>query len=131
MPEVIDSRLTGTQSVQQSEPEILAARRAFSVAQGLLSGSPVAAPAWMTCGWYDTGASSETGSFALVSSSETALADSLIGEIVRVTVNNREVFAYVLDSADLTTDIALTRRVFMAICRPSVEAIRASVVVVE
>lgn len=114
------------------EPEVAAGRRAFPQAQELLAGSPLGNTVLLQVGWHDTGLHEETGAFALVR--DGAGLDDLIGEIVRVSYLDRHVFVYVLQAVplpDVTPDVTLVRRAFMAIGRLSLEVVTAAVVVVE
>lgn len=94
-----------------SEPEILAARLGFEDAQAALGGPTTERKVGMyELGWYGTSVSRETGSFALVNR-EGPLAD-LIGDVVKVRSERREVFAYVFGSEWLDYDMHITRALF-------------------
>lgn len=132
MPDILDSGLSFLapgSSATSPELEILAARRAFSVAQAMLSGAPIGAVRSIDLGWYDTSVNRETGSFGLIDT-DSGL-DDLIGEIVSVTLNNRVVFVYVLQAASLPTPFGITRRSFAAICRLSAESVGVKVAAVQ
>lgn len=105
--------------------EIPTARRAFSAAQPRLAGAPISPEQTLSIGWHDTSVNLETGSFAVVQLN--AGLDDLIGEIVRVRFAGRSVFAYVLDSADVPVQLSLTRRLFAALNRLTLEELRGKV----
>lgn len=129
MPEILDPLTKpAIVPVRAPELEIAAARRAFKTAQDLLSGGPVGPETRLDVGWYDSKTNPESGSFAVVALG--AGLDDLIGEIVRVTFAGRVVYVYVLTSADVPWPMAVYRRVFMALMRPSVGSIAAKVVAV-
>lgn len=111
------------------ELALLAGRRAFPVAQQLLSGSPKAAPQLMKVGWHGSSLDPETGAFARVQ--RDAGFDDLIGQIVRVYAGNRYVFAYVLGDAVLLSDLSLARRAFAGLARLSLDTLSAEVVSVQ
>jgi hypothetical protein len=133
MPEIVDITVQGGPSAPipsqlptgAQEVEILAARRAFGVAQSLLAGGPVEAPVALTVGWHDSSVNSESGSFAVVQSN--AGLDDLVGEVVQVTFYNRSLFAYVLEDADVPTQLSITRRLFLALNRLTVVSLQCSV----
>lgn len=113
-----------------AEQEVLDARRAFATAQQLLAGVAVErVEGLVAVGWYDTAVNPETGSFALVRR-EGPLTD-LIGEIVHVSAGDRSVFAYVLGSAGVPTDLALARRAFFALGLLALESLDCVVEVVQ
>lgn len=120
---------SSTQLGEGAEAEILAGRRAFGTAQALFAGGPVGRSQRLSVGWHGTSVNTETGSFAVVR--DGAGLDDLVGEIVRVTSNRREVFVYVLDTADVPVAVSLTRRVFLALNRLTIEALPADVVAVD
>lgn len=127
MPEILE---LGTPPVARRTlipgTEIETGRRAFATAQQYFLGGPVDVEQQMTVGWYDTSVNPETGCFALVQ--QNAGLDDWVGEILRVTFGRRVVFVYVLDTADVPWQLALARRPFVALHRPSVEQIVARVV---
>jgi hypothetical protein len=100
------------------EIEILVGRRAFRAAQQLFAGAPLSTPQSLDVGWHDSSVNPETGSFAVVQTG--AGLDDLIGEIVQVRYYSRQVFAYVLEDADVPTPISITRRLFLALYRLTV-----------
>lgn len=107
---------------EAAEQEILDARRAFATAQQLLAGGlDRRLPDTIAVGWYDTTVSPETGSFALVRRGGPY--EDLIGDILRVSANDRSAFVYVLDAAGLPTDIAIARRAFLALARLATETL--------
>lgn len=134
MPDVVEVVVPGGPSapvVQQlpsgvQEVEVLAARRAFGVAQELLAGGPVQAAVSLSVGWHDSSVNPESGSFAVVQSN--AGLDDLIGEVVLVTFYSRSVFAYVLEDDDVPTQLSLTRRCFLALNRLSIVSLQCNVV---
>jgi hypothetical protein len=112
------------------EPEILWGRRAFYKAQALLGGGALGPAQPLMVGWYGSSLQSELGSFGCIG--DQSGLDDLIGEIVLVSYQNRSVYAYILQSVTLPDDgsqIALTLRTFLAICRPSAPAVQCSVAV--
>lgn len=106
-------------------PILLAARRAFAVAQSMLAGSPIGQSRKVTAGWYDSSVNPESGSFAVVQTG--AGLDDLIGEVIVVAYKRRSVFAYVLQAADVPTQVAVTRRAFLALSVLTAEQIAATV----
>lgn len=101
----------------QREPEINVSRRAFPVAQSLLSGGVVriASPA-APVGWFGTTVFAETGSVAVVRAGGPL--EELVGEIVAVSYGGRSVYAYVAISTALLeedVDLSLSRRTFLAL----------------
>lgn len=120
--------------VAQLMPELMIARRAFPVAQGLLE-APVlrtAAPA-AAIGWHDTSVCTESGSIAVVPR-EGDLAD-LVGEILvvkrRLPTELRGVYVYVIGSAaEVIDDLSLSRRAFLHLAVLSTEALECSVEVI-
>lgn len=130
-PTLFPVRLGGGRAganAEETEMEIVTGRRSFIAAQALFSGGPVGKSQKLSVGWHDTSVNPETGSFAVVQA--TAGLDDLVGEIIRVTNNRREVFVYVLDTADVPVQVSLARRAFVALYRLTVEALPADVVVV-
>lgn len=97
----------------------------FSTAQALFAGGPLADPQRLAVGWHDSSVNPESGSFALVQTG--AGLDDLIGEIIRVQFYTREVFAYVLDSADVPAQVSITRRLFLALNRLTIVSLQANV----
>jgi hypothetical protein len=137
MPEIIDITVQGGPSApipQQipsgaQEVEILAARRAFAVAQTLLAGGAIQAAQNLSVGWHDSSVNSESGSFAVVQSN--AGLDDLIGEVVKVSFYDRSVFAYVLEDDDVPTQVSITRRLFLALNRLTIVSLECGVVPVQ
>lgn len=112
-----------------TEPEILAGRRAFAKAQELLAGATrVRIEGLVRTGWHDTAISPERPAFAVVRRDGPML--ELIGEIIRVTLDDRSCFVYVLGSALVPVDLSLTRRAFMAIGLLAAESVDTTVEVV-
>jgi hypothetical protein len=92
-------------------PEILVARRAFPEAQGLLQAIPTRrAGGAVSVGWHDQTLDIESPAFAVVRPGGPH--GDLVGEVLRVTRNNAEVFVYVHRSAGVTADLSLCRRAF-------------------
>lgn len=111
------------------ETEILNARRAFPMAQALLSGVAVRRlPERVAVGWYGTETHPEAGAFAVVRDGFGL--DELVGEVLQVTVAGRSVYVYVVGARGVPTDIALSRRAFFALGRLSRESLLAGVEVV-
>jgi hypothetical protein len=109
------------------------ARRAFPVAQELLSG-PVLRKAASSAnvGWHDTEVCAETGAIAVVPS-EGELVD-LVGEIIVVKrhlpTEVRGAFVYVLARAAVPNDLSLSRRAFLHLGLLSGTALDCSVEVI-
>lgn len=109
--------------------DLLAARRAFPVAQQLLAGEPLRElPGTIDVGWHDTETHSETGAFAIVSTG--AGLDVLLGEILCVRVGEREAFVYVVAARASPTAISLSRRAFLHLGLLALESVSADVAVV-
>jgi hypothetical protein len=91
------------------EPEILTATRSWDHSQAEFLGIPDPnRPAYgKLCAWYDTSVSEFEGACAMIQSGS-ALED-LVGDIVRVTYRDKEIFVYVIGGTELPTEIALTR----------------------
>lgn len=102
----------------QLEPELMASRRAFPVAQALLAGGAQrTAAAAAQVEWHDSVEHPETGAVALAPISGEF--SDLVGEIVKVTRTDggRSVYVYVVGSTDLPDGVALSlaRRPFLAL----------------
>lgn len=102
----------------QLDIDLMHSRRAFPVAQTLLSGPVLrVAASEATIGWHNTEVSPETGSVALVR--EDGPFVELVGEIVkierRVGVHDRIVYAYVFATGPIIDDMSLARRAFMGL----------------
>lgn len=97
------------------EQEILDGRRAFPVTQGLFPATPRdRVPSVFSVSWAGSDLIGESSAFAVVDQNQAALGD-LIGEFLRLDLDRRSVVVYVLGSRDLDSDVALTRRAFMAL----------------
>ena len=110
--------------LQPDEPEIILARHAFDAAQASITGVAEAPYGSRTysCSWYGTSVDPERGSFAVVKESsdlygvQTDPASGIVGEFIEVEHNGRTVRAYVIGSdANLDSEIALTRRAYLAL----------------
>lgn len=113
-----------------TEPEILAGLKGFPDAQTAFAGEVFSTwPSALTLGWYDTSLREEAGSFAVVRAN--AGFDDLVGEVLRVTVERRSVFAYCLSAEDIPDDVGLYRRAFLALAVLSTEQLLARVDVIE
>jgi hypothetical protein len=115
----------------QLEVEIMAGRRVFATAQALLSGGPIAglASQRLSVGWHNSSVNSESGSFAVVA--QNGGLDDLVGEIVSIKYSNAIIYAYVLTTADVPVQLSVTRRLFLAMNRLTLESITADVRPVE
>lgn len=115
----------------QADLTLMAARRSFATAQGLLAGGPVSGlPArLLEVGWHDSSVDAEDGSCAVVQTG--AGLDDLVGEVVGVTFGGVTVYAYVLTTADVPVVVSVTRRVFAALYRLTPASLLASVAVVD
>lgn len=112
-----------------TEPEIRWARRAFPKSQELLAGeADRRLPRRHAVGWYGTEMEAEQGAFAVVRAG--AGLDDLFGQVLKITGNRNVVFVYVLGSRGIPTDIAVSRRAFMALGRLSHESLLSVVEVV-
>lgn len=91
------------------EPEVLEGRLSFVDAQAALGGSFLPFQSDVSCGWFGTVLEDERGWFAIVS--EDTLAD-LVGDTIRVTLDDVSLIVYVVSSDSLDWDLALTRQAF-------------------
>ena len=111
-----------------AEPFVLDGRQAFLDAQAAFAGTSTPL-GFFSLSWYGTAVSDERGSFGVVDPSM-GLADA-VGEIVEIAYSRRKVRIYVIGSQDsLGTDLAVTRRSYMALELLSVEPITVSIGVV-
>lgn len=105
------------------EPAVIAGRMDLLDAQASPYFSGVAKAIgnyWVS--WYGTTVSDERGSFAVVNPAG-GLA-SAVGDFLRVVYRGRYVNVYVIGSYEsLTTDLALSRRAYLAVCRLSLDPI--------
>lgn len=112
----LDPLLVDAESALEYESELVIGRRAFSTAQAFyrtFTGT-ISTFAGVSISWHDTRVDINEGSFAVVH--PTGRLQGLVGEIVRVAVGKRDVYAYVVaDSQLIPTDITLARRAFMAV----------------
>ena len=94
------------------EEEVGWARRGWPDSQRLLAGEPIRRlPGLVPISWYDTRTSPERGAFALVRAGGPH--EELVGDILRISRGVHSAFVYVLESADLPTDIAVARTVMV------------------
>lgn len=122
-----------TRFSDQLDTELMISRRAFPVAQALLSGPVLRLVAEAAeIGWHGSQTHPETGSVALVR--EDGPYVDLVGQIVRierpVPTEPREVFAYVFATAPILGDISLARRTFMGLGILANESIEGSIGIV-
>jgi hypothetical protein len=102
----------------QLDIDLMQSRRAFPVAQQLLSG-PVLRQETESAviGWHGSSTHPETGSVALVRE-DGAFVD-LVGHIVRIDRQlsgaTRSVYAYVVATGPIADDLSLTRRAFLGL----------------
>ena len=110
------------------EATVLIARQCFLDAQDGLSGATTPL-GYVSTSWYGTSLSDDRGCFAVVDPAG-ALA-SYVGDVLQVGLGARSVFVYVIGSqAELLTDLAVTRRAYMALSLLAVEPISARIGVV-
>jgi len=117
----------------QLDLDLMHSRRAFPVAQALLSGAVLRlAASEASIGWHGTEVSPETGSVALVR--EDGPFVELVGEIVRlerrVGIHDRAVYAYVYGTGPILDDLSLARRTFMGLGILANENVSASIEVI-
>jgi len=110
------------------DPYETRAERAFPKAQELLAGVPLRSLGLMTVGWHDTQTHPKAGSFAVVA--DGAGLDDLIGEVLRFSRGEREVFALVFAARAVPTSLSLARRAFIGIALPALETIELTVEVI-
>jgi hypothetical protein len=112
------------------DPNVLDGRQAFTDAQAAFAFVGVSVPlGFFTVSWYGTAVSDERGSFGIVDP-ELGLADG-VGEIVEVDYHGKTVRVYIIGSQDsLATDLAITRRSYLAVAPLAVEPITATIGVV-
>jgi hypothetical protein len=109
----------------------LMGRRAFATAQAAFAGEPAGdrERRRMSVGWHAPEFDTETGYFALVDDGDVGAAD-LIGEIVKVTIEGRSIYVYVLGARALPTRLSLCRQAFVHLARLSLDSVDAIVEVV-
>lgn len=89
-------------------------QRAFGEAQRLLSGVPQRQiGGFVETGWHASSKHPLVGCFALVAQGSELV--ELIGDVLRVSYEDRSVFVYCVASRDLSVELSLSRRPFMAI----------------
>lgn len=109
------------------EPAVLAARMGFPDAQIALVGSPRRLGTF-TVSWYGTEISDEIGSFAVVD--PTGPLSLLVGDFLQISYQQRSVNVYVIGSySTLLSDIAISRRSYLAINRLAQDPVLANVAV--
>jgi hypothetical protein len=107
------------------EPAVIAGREDFADAQALLSGGATGLGNFYAS-WYGTNVSDERGSFAVVNPDGGL--SSAVGNFLEVIYNGNSVSVYVIGSYTLlNTDIGLTRRAYLSICRLSLDPIYVAV----
>lgn len=102
----------------QLDLKLMRARRAFPVAQELLSGPTLRLAATAAqIGWHGSDTHPETGSVALVS--ESGEYADLVGHLIRVERHlageERFVYAYVIATGPVIDDFSLSRRTFLGL----------------
>jgi hypothetical protein len=99
------------------EEEVHIGRRAFAEAQAQFRGPALTRlPGLIAVGWYDGDVEPEAGSFCVVRTGGPFDDDSIIGEVLAFTYEQRPtVYAYCLGSREVADDIALYRRAFLAV----------------
>jgi hypothetical protein len=109
--------------------EVLLARQGFPDAQVAMLGAQKLV-GFFHASWYGTNTDDERGCFAVVD--ELGPLTNYVGDFVYVSNGKRGVYVYVIGSKRaLLSDIALTRRAFMAISLLAVDPIYAKVSVVQ
>ena len=109
------------------EPAVLAGRLGFIDAQAAMLGAPRVIGI-SSVSWYGTDVSDERGCFGLVDPAG-ALYDK-VGDFLKLTVLGLSVNVYIIGSySGLTTDIAITRRAYLAISLLAVEPVNAIIAV--
>ena len=94
--------------------ELLASRRAFPEAQHLLAGAAQERLIDLVAfGWHGTDVSDESGAVAVARLGGPY--EELVGEILRVVAGARSVYVYCWETAEVPTDLSLTRRAFAAL----------------
>lgn len=114
--QALDPDTLDTESALEYESELVIGRRSFVAAQKYLSTfvSVVSTISNVSLSWHDTAVDLNEGSFAVVQSGSDL--EDLVGEIVRVKVGRRTVFAYVVaESSMIQVDMTLAQRPFMAV----------------
>jgi hypothetical protein len=111
------------------DPYRTRAERAFPKAQELLAGVPLRSLGLIEVGWHDTQTHPSAGSFALVA--DGGGLDELIGKVLRVSADGREVFALVAGARSLPVVISLARRAFAGLGLLALESSDALVEVIE
>lgn len=95
------------------EPNVLLSRQCFADAQLAMIGAKTTL-GFYTVGWYAAVVDDDRGNFAVVSSTGPLVA--YVGDFLNLKHGKRDVYAYVIGSVnDLDTDLAVTRRTYMAI----------------
>lgn len=108
----------------QPEPYVIVGRYGIDDAQTALNGALTLNLGYFQCGWYGTNVQDERGCFGIVSGTS-VLADS-VGDVLNVKParSNRAVSVYIIGTQqDLDTDMAITRRAYLAISRLDVDPI--------
>jgi hypothetical protein len=107
------------------EPAVLTGRLAFADAQVAMIGASMPVGI-LAVSWYGTDVSDERGCFGLVNPGGSLF--SRVGDFMMLKVGQRSVIVYIIGSySGLSTDIAVTRRCYMAISDLAVEPVDAIV----
>lgn len=97
------------------EPAIIDGRQGFPDAQDAYLGSPTPIGSYWVS-WYGTSVDDDRGCFAVVDPQGGLSA--YVGDYLRIVYRGRSVTVYVVGSYNgLTTDVALTRRAYLAVTR--------------
>lgn len=88
-------------------------RRAFPKSQELLAATPVRTVGVLSVGWHGASVHAEQGAAAVVGLD--AGLDDLLGELLHVSVDGREVYVLVFGARDVTQPLSLARRAFAAL----------------
>ena len=94
--------------------ELLASRRSWAKTQELFTSVPIERiPALVEVSWHGTEVYGESGAVALARTGGPY--ERLVGEVIRVRREKREIFVYVVAARDVPGDLSLTRRAFAAL----------------
>jgi hypothetical protein len=97
------------------EREIVDSRRAFEACQALFPQEPRDKSFSINdVSWFGTDLVKETGFVAVVNQFDASLR-SYVGEFIQIDYDARKVVYYVIGSADIETDFAVSRRGYLAL----------------
>lgn len=114
----------------ETEPEILAAQRAFPESQRLLAGEPNGELTLTSVvGWHDVSMDPRAGAFAVAAYGGPFAEE--IGRVLRISANGNAIFAYLVGRATVEDPISLSRRAFLALAPLRYSTLTAKVEAVE